>query len=52
MNVKYGDFVKISDVRDIVYDMIVPLFSAMKKREEEAISTSNSVAILKDEMKK
>ena len=52
INSRYGEFVKISDVRDIVQDMILPMISALKKREEEALSMSNSVAILKDEMKK
>ena len=52
MNSRYGEFVKISEVRDIVEDMILPMISALKKREEEALSMSNSVAILKEEMKK
>ena len=42
----------MSEVRDIVEDMILPMISAMKKREEEALSMSNSVSILKEEMKK
>ena len=32
--------------------MVVPMFSAMKKREEEAINMKNSVSILNDELKK
>ena len=52
MNSRYGEFVKMSDVRDIVEDMILPMITAMKKREEEALSMSNTVGILKEEMKK
>lgn len=38
---RYGEFVKITDVQMIVQEMIMPMYGAIKKREEEAIASKN-----------
>ena len=52
MKQRYADFVKLTDVHNIVEGLTVPLFTAMRAREDEAISMKNQVAILNSEMKK
>ena len=46
------EFVKLTEVKEIVQDMVVPLLNQMKIREQEAIDFKNHVVIIKDEQKK
>ena len=52
MSTKYADFVKLTDVTNIVQEMCLPLLTQMKQREEDAINMKNTVTILNMEMKK
>ena len=49
---KYNDFVKLTDVQNIVQDMIFPMLNAMKTREADALSLKNTVTNLASEVKK
>ena len=40
---KYGEYVKINSVYEIVESITVPLLTAMKVREEEAIKATNQL---------
>lgn len=47
----YGDFVKVTDVKNIVQDMTLPLLQAMKARETEAIRTANCINLIFKDIK-
>lgn len=49
---KYNDFVKLTDVQNIVQDMIFPMLNAMKTREADALALRNTVTNLATEVKK
>jgi hypothetical protein len=51
MTTKHADFVKMTDIRNIVEEMTLPLLSQMQIREEEAINMKNRVLIISDEIK-
>jgi len=38
---KYSDFIKTTDVHEIVNDMVFPLLNAMRAREAESLSLKN-----------
>ena len=38
---KYNEFVKLTEVKEIVNDVVFPLLKSMKQREEEAINFKN-----------
>ena len=46
------EFIKLTEVKEIVQDMVIPLLNAMKLREQEAIDFKNQVVIIKDDLKK
>ena len=49
---KYQEFVKLTEVKEIVESITLPLLTQMQTREQEAINMKNTVAILSQDMKK
>ena len=52
MKNKYADFVKISDVREMVQEVTYPLLEAMQARESEALKAARQIDQIFTEMKK
>ena len=52
MKNQYNDFVKLTDVKQIVQDVTLPLLEAMHLRESEAMKATSTINILSQEIKK
>ena len=52
MKNQYSEFVKLTEVKEIVEEVTVPLLEAMQTRETEAIRINKTVDLLAIEMKK
>ena len=52
MKNQYSEFVKLTEVKEIVEEVTVPLLEAMQTRETEAMRINKTVDLLAIEMKK
>ena len=52
MNKTFGDFVKLTDVKEIVNEITMPMISQLRAKEHDVVQLFNAVALLKSELKK
>ena len=51
MKNQYREFVKLTDVKEIMQDVCLPLLEAMRLRETDAIRASREINAMSKEMK-
>ena len=52
MNKTFGEFVKLTDVKEIVNEITMPMITQIRAKEHDVTQLFNAVALLKSELKK
>ena len=52
MNKAFGEFVKLTDVKEIVNEITMPMITQIRAKEHDVTQLFNAVALLKSELKK
>lgn len=51
MEKNYGDFVKFTEVKSIVEEIVMPIITSLRSKEQESIRTTNCINVIFKDMK-